>query len=72
MNQQQLIGTCFEYAQISDLSTRMQEDLDKLLSLMKMYQRPEDEIKKLSDVRILLTEYRFTYTKAGLEKFLKL
>lgn len=72
MNTPQLIGTCFEYAQISELSDRMQTDLDKLLALMKMYKRPDDEIKKLSDIRLLLTEYRYTYTKAGLEKLLKL
>lgn len=71
MNQQQLIGTCFEYAQMGIISTRMQEDLDKLIAFMKMYNRPEDEIKKLSDIRILLTQYRFIYTQSGLEKLIK-
>jgi hypothetical protein len=72
MNQNQLIGTAFEYANISILSDRMSADMDKLIAFMKMYKRPPDEIRKLSDMKLLLTEYHYTYTATGLEKLLSL
>lgn len=72
MNQQQLIGTAFEYANISSLSANISNELDQLISLMKMYKRPPDELKKLADIKLLLTEYHFTYTTSGLEKLLSL
>lgn len=72
MNQKQIIGTAFEYAHISNLSARMVSDIDVLIQLMTMYKRPSEEIKKLSDMKLLLTEYHFTYTSSGLEKLLSL
>jgi hypothetical protein len=72
MNQKQLIGTAFEYAHISNLSAGVINDLDKLISLMTMYKRPATEIKQMSDMRLLLTEYHYTYTSAGLENLLSL
>ncbi len=68
MNQQQLIGTAFEYAEIKNISARMLNDLDKLTSLMVTYKRSEAEIKQLSDIKLLLTEYNLTYTSYTLEK----
>lgn len=72
MNQKQIISTAFEYADISITSARMANDIDKLIQLMTMYKRPMEEIKRLSDMKLLLTEYHYTYTSTGLEKLLSL
>lgn len=72
MNQRQLIGTAFEYAAISSLSAQISKDIDQLISLMKMYKRPPIEIEQLSDTKLLLTQYHYTYTQSGLEKLLTL
>jgi len=70
MNPQQLIGTAFEYSTISSLSIGISNDMVTLISLMRMYDRPHEEMKLLSDVRLLLTQYHFTYTQSALEKSL--
>lgn len=72
MNQQQIIGSAFEYAHINNLSATITNDLQKLISLMAMYNRPANEINKMSDVINLLKEYHFTYTQSTLEKFISL
>jgi hypothetical protein len=72
MNQRQIIGTAFEYAEISNLSGRMANDMEKLISLMTMYNRPPEEIKKMADMKLQLTAYHFAYTSTGLEKLLSL
>lgn len=68
MNQRQLIGTAFEYAEINALSARISNDLCKLISLIEMYKRPADEIKKLIEMDTLMKEYHFTYTATALNK----
>jgi hypothetical protein len=72
MNQEQIIGTAFEYAEIRALSARIANDLSKLAELMVMYKRPDDEIKKLIDTKMLTTEYHYTYTSSGLKKLLSI
>jgi hypothetical protein len=70
MNQQQIIGTAFEYAAINSLSARLVNDLEMLTQMAAMYNRPISEIKQLSDTKQLLKEYHFTYNQSTLEKFI--
>lgn len=72
MNNEQLIGTAFEYAEINNLSATISNSLQKLIGLMSMYERPTHEIETLSKTISILHEYHFTYTSTGLHNFIKL
>lgn len=72
MNNKQIMGTAFEYAQINMLSAQISNSLTQLIDLMSMYKRPTNELKQMSDLKLLLSEYHFTYTFSGLEKFIEL
>lgn len=70
INTDQIIGTAFEYAEISMTSARIVNDIDKLLSILDVYSVSIADIKQLSDIRQLLHNYHFKYTATSLLKHL--
>lgn len=72
MTNEQIVGTAFEYASIHTLTSTLANDMQKLISLMRMHKRPDDELIKMSQVLLLLNEYHYTYTLSGLNKFIQL
>lgn len=71
MNNAQLIGTSFEYAEISKTSARIANDMVSLMQLLTMYEVPHDEIYAIVKTHELMTKYHFTYTQSSLLKKLE-
>jgi hypothetical protein len=68
MNDRQLVGTAFEYANIQMLSTRIANDLEHLIQYAHMYEMPTAEIKTMLDCVLQVKNYSFTYTADKLIK----
>lgn len=71
MNTEQLIGTSFEYANISIRAGRITNELQDLISYLVMYKIPSEEHEILAKARQLLIKYHFSYTQSSLEKQIK-
>jgi len=70
MTQRALIGTAFEYATISNLSARIRNDIQELLSFSDPSYIPLDDLKRLAEVRDLLTNYHFKFSATNLDKII--
>jgi hypothetical protein len=64
----QLIGTAFEYANISTQSARISNDMDKLLPLLQIHNVPADELNTLLESQRLLKKYHFSFSFTSFNK----
>lgn len=71
MNQLQIIGTAFEYAQIAGSSARIRNEIDSLMGLLLAYKVPTAHIELFEKARELATTYHFKHSSSALAKELE-
>lgn len=64
----QLVGTAFEYAEISTQSGRIADEIQNLLPLLTMYKIEPASINQLNDTIQLLKVIHFSHTFSGFQK----
>ncbi len=68
LSTEQLIGTSFEYANISMRSIQISNEIQELISYLTMYKVPSEDIGNLMSTQDMLKRYHYSYTQSSLNK----
>lgn len=68
LSREQLIGTAFEYANISMRAIRISNEIQELITYLTMYKVPSEDIGNLMGTQDMLKRYHYSYTQSSLNK----